>query len=106
MTGAAGGTGSTARVAIGICLTSANSIHRSIHTQLVGLKALHRMSHDNARLFLLKAARIPPHAPIPQTIEADLARLKSTPKSQDDAIVDLLDLEESEVDLDDLTYPV
>ncbi len=52
------------------------------------------------------AERMPVDAPIPKKIEDDLARLKGTPKSQDDAIAELLDLDESDVDLDDLMYPV
>ena len=52
------------------------------------------------------AARMPADEPIPKAIEDDLARLKGTPRTQDDAVADLLDLEESHVDLDDLIYPV
>src|ERR1017187_1438482 len=50
-------------------------------------------------------ARMPADAPIPKAIKDDLARLKGKPKSQDDAIADLLGLGESDVDLDDLIYP-
>ena len=46
--------------------------------------------------------RIPKEAPIPEAIKSDLDRLKDTPKSQDDAIIDLLDLDETEIDLADV----
>ena len=56
----------------------------------------------------IAAARKPAGAPIPKVIEQDLARLKNPPKSQDQAIADLLGLFEGEsaVDVDDLIYPV
>jgi len=44
--------------------------------------------------------------PIPKAIEQDLARLKRRPKSQDDAVADLLELEDGLIELDDLMYPV
>jgi hypothetical protein len=49
--------------------------------------------------------RMPADAPIPEAIKGDLARLKSAPKSQDNAIADLMDLGEAEL-LDDLIYPL
>jgi len=56
----------------------------------------------------IAAARMPVSAPIPKSIEEDLARLKTQPKSSDQAIADLLDVFEEEfaADLEDLTYPV
>jgi hypothetical protein len=50
--------------------------------------------------------RMPADAPIPGAIAGDLARLKSVPTTQDDAIANLLDLGEDEVALEDLIYPV
>ena len=54
------------------------------------------------------AGRIPPGAPIPKAIEADLSRLKSPPTTEDEAIAGLLDIfgDEFAAELDDLIYPL
>ena len=53
-------------------------------------------------------ARMPVGAPIPKLIKDDLARLKSSPSSDDEAVAGLLDLfgDDFEADLDDMIYPV
>jgi hypothetical protein len=54
------------------------------------------------------SAPMPAGAPVPKPIEDDLKRLKSSPSSDRDAVVGLLDLfgEEFAANLDELSYPI
>ena len=51
---------------------------------------------------------MPVGAPIPQLIKDDLARLKSSPSTDDEAVAGLLDLLGDDVaaDLDGMIYPL
>jgi hypothetical protein len=53
-------------------------------------------------------ARMPVDAPIPELIKDDLARLMSSPSTDDEAVAGLLDLlgDDVETDLDDMIYPL